>query len=70
MMPRHSFTLRCMVLNCASVNRSGCSDCNLAISALPVASGSACNHTSTSPQTPSKGSFRVRQCRDLLTRAA
>ena len=45
-------------------------DCSLAISALPVASGSVCNQTSTSPQTPSNGSLRVRQCRGLLTRAA
>ena len=46
-----------MVRSCASAKRSGCSACNLAISALPVASGSACNQTSTSPQTPSKGSL-------------
>ena len=59
MMPRHSFTLHCKARSCASVKRSGCSDCNRAISALPVASGSACNHTSTSLQTPSKGSWRV-----------
>ena len=39
MLPRHSFTLRCMVRNCDSVKRSGCFDCNLAISAFPFGSG-------------------------------
>ena len=37
---------------------------------MPVASDSACNQTSTSPQTPSNGSLRVRQCRGSRTRAA
>ena len=32
MMPRHSFTRRCIVRNCALVKRSGCSDCNLVFS--------------------------------------
>ena len=64
MMPRHSFTRRCKVRSCASVKRSGCSDCNRAISALPVASGSACNHPNTSPQTPSNpgGSANAADC--------
>ncbi len=70
MMQRHAFTRRCMVRNCAVLKRSGCSACNLVISALPVTSGWACNQTSTLPQTPSMGSLRVRQCRGHRTRAA